>query len=73
MHIVIIFVDEYISISDAVLGATKEIETLEGKVRITLDAGTQSGKILRLKGKGLPSIERYGNGDFLIHINVRLR
>ena len=41
-----------------------------GKVKIKIDAGTQSGKILRLKGKGLPSIERYGNGDFLIHINV---
>ena len=39
-------------------------------MKIKIDAGTQSGKILRLKGKGLPSIERYGTGDFLIHINV---
>ena len=52
------------------LGTSKEIETVTGKVKIKIDAGTQSGKILRLKGKGLPSIERYGNGDFLIHINV---
>lgn len=62
--------DLYISLSEAILGATKEIETVTGKVKIKIDAGTQSGKILRLKGKGLPSIERYGSGDFLIHINV---
>lgn len=62
--------DLYITYSDAVLGTHKEIETLTGKVKIKIDSGTQSGKILRLKGKGLPSIERYGTGDFLIHINV---
>ncbi|MCH3882268.1 MULTISPECIES: molecular chaperone DnaJ [Tenacibaculum] len=62
--------DMYINFSEAVLGVSKEVETVTGKVKIKIDAGTQSGKILRLKGKGLPSIERYGNGDFLIHINV---
>ncbi|WP_369049222.1 molecular chaperone DnaJ [Tenacibaculum sp. UWU-22] len=62
--------DLYINFSEAVLGTSKEIETVTGKVKIKIDAGTQSGKILRLKGKGLPSIERYGTGDFLIHINV---
>lgn len=62
--------DLYINFSEAVLGTSKEIETVSGKVKIKIDAGTQSGKILRLKGKGLPSIERYGTGDFLIHINV---
>jgi molecular chaperone DnaJ len=62
--------DLYINFSEAVLGTSKEIETVTGKVKIKIEAGTQSGKILRLKGKGLPSIERYGNGDFLIHINV---
>ncbi len=62
--------DLYVSLSDAVLGVSKEIATVTGKVKIKIDAGTQSGKILRLKGKGLPSIERYANGDFLIHINV---
>jgi len=46
------------------------VETVTGKVKIKIEAGTQSGKILRLKGKGLPSIERYGSGDFLIHTNV---
>jgi molecular chaperone DnaJ len=62
--------DLYINFSEAVLGISKEIETVTGNVKIKIEAGTQSGKILRLKGKGLPSIERYGNGDFLIHINV---
>tara|TARA_R110001592_G_scaffold81626_1_gene242241 strand:- start:3935 stop:5059 length:1125 start_codon:yes stop_codon:yes gene_type:complete len=62
--------DLYINLSEAVLGISKEVETVTGKVKIKIDTGTQSGKILRLKGKGLPSIERYGNGDFLIHINV---
>jgi molecular chaperone DnaJ len=62
--------DLYVNYSEAVLGVNKEVDTVTGKVKIKIDAGTQSGKILRLKGKGLPSIERYGNGDFLIHINV---
>lgn len=62
--------DLYISFSEAVLGTTKEIDVISGKVKIKIDAGTQSGKILRLREKGLPSIEHYGNGDFLIHINV---
>lgn len=62
--------DLYINFSEAVLGTSKEIETVTGKVKIKVEPGTQSGKILRLKGKGLPSIERYGSGDFLIHINV---
>lgn len=62
--------DLYISFSEAVLGTSKEVATVTGKVKIKIEPGTQSGKILRLKGKGLPSIERYGNGDFLIHINL---
>ena len=62
--------DLYINFSEAVLGTSKEIKTVTGTVKIKIEAGTQSGKILRLKGKGLPSIERYGTGDFLIHINV---
>ena len=62
--------DLYINLSEAVLGASKEIETVSGKVKIKIDSGTQSGKILRLRGKGLPSIERYGTGDLLVHINL---
>ncbi len=62
--------DLYVNFSEATLGASKEIETVTGKVKIKIEAGTQSGKILRLRGKGLPSIERYGTGDFLVHINL---
>ncbi len=62
--------DLYINFSEAVLGAKKNIDTVSGKVKIPIEAGTQSGKILRLKGKGLPSIEHYGTGDLLVHVNV---
>ncbi len=62
--------DLYISISEAVLGASKEIETVTGNVRIKLESGIQSGKILRLRGKGISSINSYGSGDLLVHVNV---
>lgn len=62
--------DLYISFSEAALGTSKEIDTVTGKVRIKIDAGTQSGKILRLRSKGIPSINGYGTGDLLVHINV---
>lgn len=62
--------DLYISISDAVLGTSKEIDTVGGKVRIKLEPGIQSGKILRLRGKGIQNINGYGSGDLLVHVNV---
>ncbi len=62
--------DLYISFSEAALGTSKEIETVTGKVRIKIDSGAQSGKILRLRNKGIPSINGYGTGDLLVHINV---
>jgi molecular chaperone DnaJ len=62
--------DLYISLSEAVLGTSKDIDAVNGKVRIKLEEGIQSGKILRLKGKGIPSINSYGNGDLLVHVNV---
>ena len=62
--------DLYISLSEAVLGTYKEIDTVGGSVRIKLDSGLQSGKILRLKGKGIPSLNNYGTGDMLVHVNV---
>lgn len=62
--------DKYISFSEAVLGTSTEIPTVNGKVKIKLDSGTQSGKTLRLKGKGVPSLEGYRTGDLLVHINV---
>jgi len=62
--------DLYISFAEAALGGSKEIDAVNGRVRIKLEEGIQSGKILRLKGKGLPSVNSYGTGDLLIHINV---
>ena len=62
--------DKYISFSEAVLGTSTEIPTVSGKVKIKLESGTQSGKTLRLKGKGVPSVEGYRTGDLLVHINV---
>ena len=62
--------DLYVSISEAALGISKEFHMLEGKVRIKLEPGIQSGKTLRLRGKGLPDVNRYGTGDLLVHINV---
>lgn len=62
--------DLYISLPDAVLGTKTEVPTVGGKARIKLDGGTQSGKILRLRNKGLPSVEGYGTGDLLVHVNV---
>ncbi len=62
--------DLYISFAEAVLGVSKDIDAVNGKVRIKLEEGIQSGKILRLKGKGIPSVNGYGNGDLLVHINV---
>ena len=62
--------DLYISFAEAVLGISKDIEAVNGKVRIKLEEGIRSGKILRLKGKGIPSINGYGSGDLLVHVNV---
>lgn len=60
----------FISISQAALGTTVDIPTVDGKARIKITPGTQAGKVLRLKGKGLPSVNSYDQGDLLININV---
>ncbi len=60
----------FISIPDAALGTQVDVPTVEGKARVKIAAGTQPGKVLRLKGKGLPSVNQYGNGDLLVNINV---
>ena len=62
--------DLYVSLPDAILGASVEIETVTGKVRLKIDPGVQSGKILRLRGKGIPNVNGYNKGDLLVHINV---
>ena len=62
--------EHFISLPDAALGASVDIPTLDGKARIKIEAGTQSGRILRLKGKGLPDLNGYGRGDLLVNLNV---
>jgi len=60
----------YISFVDAALGTTVEVPTIEGKARIKVEAGTQSAKLLRLRGKGLPDLDYGRKGDILVHTNV---
>jgi molecular chaperone DnaJ len=62
--------DLYISFPDAVFGTQIEVPTIDGRAKIKIPTGTQSGKIFRLKGKGFPSINSHEKGDQLIHINV---
>ncbi|MDX2045384.1 MAG: molecular chaperone DnaJ [Chitinophagaceae bacterium] len=62
--------DLHISFTDAVFGANLEVPTIDGKAKIKIPAGTHSGKIFRLKGKGFPGINSYERGDQLIHVNV---
>ena len=59
-----------VSIGDAVLGTSIEIPTIGGKAKIKIEPGTQSGKVLRLRGKGLPNIQGFGTGDQFVHIHV---
>ena len=65
-----VVLDLYLNFVDAALGTSLEVPTIDGKVKIKIDSGTQSGKILRLRGKGIKDINGYGKGDQLIHINV---
>ncbi|MBK9639576.1 MAG: molecular chaperone DnaJ [Bacteroidetes bacterium] len=62
--------DLYISFADASLGCSVEVPTIEGKAKIKIDPGTQGGKVLRLKGKGVPALNSYAKGDLLVNINV---
>ncbi len=62
--------DLHISFPDAVFGTEVQVPTIDGKAKIKIPAGTQSGKIFRLKGKGFPSIQSYEKGDQLIHVNI---
>jgi len=62
--------DLHVSFIDAALGASLEVPTIDGKVKIKIDPGTQSGKMLRLKGKGIKDINGFQRGDQLIMVNV---
>ncbi|WP_303342459.1 DnaJ C-terminal domain-containing protein, partial [uncultured Muribaculum sp.] len=59
-----------LDIPTAALGGAVEIPTITGRARVKIPAGTQPGKVLRLRGKGLPSTEGYGTGDLLVNIMV---
>lgn len=60
----------YITFSQAVQGTTIEVPTLDGKVKFKIEQGMQSGKVYRLKGKGLPEVNGYGRGDLLVRVDV---
>lgn len=62
--------DLHISFTDAVFGTEVQVPTIDGKAKIKIPAGTQSGKIFRLKGKGFPAVQSYEKGDQLIHVNI---
>jgi molecular chaperone DnaJ len=62
--------DMHITFPDAVFGTQAEVPTIDGKAKIKIPPGTQSGKIFRLKGKGFPEVNGYSKGDQLIHVNV---
>lgn len=59
-----------LDVPTAALGGTADIPTIDSKVRVKIDAGTQPGKVLRLRGKGLPNVNGYGTGDLLVNISV---
>jgi molecular chaperone DnaJ len=59
-----------LSVPTAALGGTVEIPTIDGKVKVKIEAGTQPGKVMRLRGKGLPSVNGYGTGDLLVNVSV---
>lgn len=60
----------FVSFPDAALGTNVEIPTVDGKVKVKIEPGTQPGKVLRLKGKGIPDVNGYGRGDLLVTINI---
>jgi len=62
--------DLYINFVDAALGTSAEVPTIDGKAKIKIEAGTQGGKILRLRGKGVPEVNSYQRGDQLVYVNV---
>src|SRR6185503_4015778 len=62
--------DLHINFVDAALGTSVEVPTIDGKVKIKIDPGTQGGKILRLKSKGVPEVNSYHRGDQLVHVNI---
>ncbi|MBI4394837.1 MAG: molecular chaperone DnaJ [Candidatus Omnitrophica bacterium] len=67
-----LFLEARIGIHQAALGTQIEVPTLDGKVRLKIPPGTQSGKVFRIKGKGVPDLRGYGMGDELVRVNVEI-
>jgi molecular chaperone DnaJ len=65
-----LFYDLVVNFADAALGAEVQVPLVEGRAKIKIEPGTQSGKVLRLRGKGLPEVQGYGKGDLLINISI---
>ncbi len=65
-----LFHNAYVTFAQAAMGDTIELPTLQGKVRVKIEPGTPSGKIIRIKGKGLPELNSYRKGDLLVSVNV---
>ena len=61
-----------ITIPQAVLGASVEIPTVDAKAKIKIEPGTQAGKVLRLRGKGIPEVNGHGRGDLLVVVNIHV-
>ncbi len=62
--------DLYLHFSDAAIGTSVEIPTVDGKVKMKIDSGTHAGKILRLRHKGIPDLNSHNRGDQLVHVNI---
>jgi molecular chaperone DnaJ len=62
--------EAFINFVDAALGGSIEVPTIKSRAKIKIEPGMQSGKMLRLRGKGLPSVQNYGTGDQFVHINI---
>jgi molecular chaperone DnaJ len=62
--------ETFINMADAALGSSIEVPLVSGKAKLKIEAGTQSGSTLRLRGKGLPSLQHHGHGDLLVHVMV---
>ncbi len=62
--------EAFINVADAALGTTVEVPLVSGKAKVKIEPGTQCNHVLRLKNKGLPSVNRMGHGDLFVHVMV---
>jgi molecular chaperone DnaJ len=60
----------HVSFPEAAFGTSVEVPTIDGRAKIKIPAGTQSGKVFRLKGKGFPAVNSYEKGDQLVQVNI---